>query len=354
MPRRVLIIGSGRHDTVGDSYRRTLAPSYEVRLYSPDAARLPGRFDKAARLVARGALGEPLAFALPGMVRAAEDFRPDLILITHIEAIPPRTVERLRAGRSDVRVVGVFSDHLANFERGYFFSAPYDALFFKDRYIVEKLRSKLGFRHAYYLPQACDPSLHRPVALEPGDENTYGCDITLAGNLHYYRAEALKPLLDKPWTVRLWGDEPGRWFHHPVERWYQHRAVVGDEKCRAMRAAKIVLNNNHWAEIAGTNKRTFEVAAIGAFQLTDTPALKDVFEPEREVAAFETQEEMLDKIAYWLVRDDERARMAERAQRRAHAEHTYAHRWAAKLQALGLPLPDGFPVSLDALKVRAV
>ena len=38
------------------------------------------------------------------------------------------------------KIFGVFSDHIANFGRGYFFTAEYDGLFFKDRYIVEKLR----------------------------------------------------------------------------------------------------------------------------------------------------------------------------------------------------------------------
>jgi len=43
-------------------------------------------------------------------------------------AKPPNT-----AGNARCRVFGVFSDHIANFGRGYFFAANYDALFFKDR-----------------------------------------------------------------------------------------------------------------------------------------------------------------------------------------------------------------------------
>jgi spore maturation protein CgeB len=354
VPQRILVIGSSRHDSVGDSYRRALEQHYQVTLVSPEPPRrLPRWADKAATLAARALTGEPLAFALPSLERAARAFEPELVLVTHIEGLPPRTIEAIRRASPRARILGVFSDHLANFERGYFFVAPYDALFFKDRYIVDKLRAKLGFRHVWYLPQACDPELHQPVPLEPGDEATYGCDVTLAGNLHYYRAEALRPLLDRPWSVKLWGDEPGRWFHHPVERWFQHRPVIGREKCRAMRAARIVLNQNHYAEIAGTNKRTFEMAAMGAFQLTDTPALADVFEPGVEVASFETQSEMLEQIEHWLARPEERAQMAARASVRAHAEHTYAHRWAAKMAVLGVELPPGFPVRADALAVPA-
>ncbi len=358
VPRRILLFGSSRHDSVGDSYLRTLAPHYEVELISPEPrigarVQLPSWTNKAVAFLARGVWREPLAFALPRMVRAVERFQPELVLVTHIQSIPPRTIEEMRRASPGVRVIGVFSDHLANFERGYFFATHYDALFFKDRYIVDKLRAKLSWKHVHYLPQACDPALHRPVELTDEDRWRYGCDLTLAGNLHYYRAEQLRPLLDGRWDCKLWGDEPGRWFEHPILRFFQHRPVVGEEKCRAMRAAKIVLNNNHYAEIAGTNKRTFEVAAIGAFQLTDTPALEDVFDPRTEVASFEGQADMVEKIEHWLGRPDERAAMAEKASARALREHTYAHRWAAKLEVLGIPLPPSFPVRIEELTVRA-
>ncbi len=339
---------------VGDSYRRALAGHYDVRVVAPEPPEaLPRWVRHGMGLVAQAALREPLAFELPRIERAAREHRPDVVLVIPIDAIPPRTIDAIRRASPGARVIGVFSDHLANFGRGYFFTAAYDALFFKDRYIVDKLRGKAGLAHAWYLPQACDPELHRPVPLEPGDEQRFGCDLTLAGNLHYYRAAALAPILERGWTVKLWGAHPGGWFKHPIEGWFQHQPVFGLEKCRAMRAARIVLNQNHYAEIAGTNKRTFEVAAMGAFQLTDTPALADVFDPEREVAFYDGRSEMLDQIAHYLARPEERAAMAERAQRRAHAEHSYAHRWAAKMQVLDLPLPAGFPVDLASLRVRA-
>src|SRR5207249_4029874 len=125
------------------------------------------------------------------------------------------------------------------------------------------------------------------------------------------------------------------WVSHPATRHFTGHYVSGPEKCKAMLAAKIVLNQNHFAEIAGTNKRTFEVAAIGAFQLTDTPALRDVFDPETEVAYFETQRQMLDRVDEFLALPERRAAMAAKARLRARAEHTYQHRWTAHLEVFG-------------------
>jgi len=45
--------------------------------------------------------------------------------------------------------------------------------------------------------------------------------------------------------------------------------------------------------------------------------------------------------------------MANKAQARAHREHTYAHRWAAKMQAVGCGLPDSFPFAPFELAVHA-
>jgi len=358
---RVLLVGSAPFDSVIDSYRRALTPHYEVRhedpfstfggfefkLGTPFGLKLNQGIHYVLRLVAR----EPLAMAEPRLIRAARKFSPEIVLVTCIESLRTKVVAGLRGGNPGCKVIGVFSDHLANFDRGYFFSADYDALFFKDHFIVDKLRSKLGWKHVHYLPQACDRALHRKLPLSDAERATFGCDITIAGNVHPWRAAMLKPLLGR--DMKIWGPPIPAWFEDPITAHCTGRYVAGDDKCKAMLASKIVLNQNHYAEIAGTNKRTFEVAAIGAFQLTDTPALSDVFDPETEVASFQSQREMIEQLDYFLARPELRLEMAERARVRAQAQHTYEHRWVAHLETVGLRPPAGFPVQPESLVVRA-
>lgn len=361
VPRRVFIIGSDKFDSVGDSYRRTLERHYDVALFNPAElipSRLnpwvhqrPTKMNEALGLFSRVVLRDPLALSAPRLRSAVRRFDPDLILITCIESLTPQLISQMRADTPRVKILGVFSDCIANFARGYFFVADYDALFFKDRYIVDKLRAKLRWKHVFYLPQACDPEIHHPVPLTKEDMASFGCDITLAGNVYSFRAAELAPLIGR--DLRIWGDAVPRWLEHPIRQHCIPRYVAGEDKCRAMLAAKIVLNANHYAEISGTNKRTFEVAAIGAFQLTDTPALADVFSPDLEVATFTTQTDMLDKIEYYLARPEVRIEMAKTACERAHREHTYAHRWTAKMVAIGCSVPLGFPVLPDNLTHRA-
>jgi spore maturation protein CgeB len=359
--QRVLLVGEAPYDSVVDSYQRALTLHYEVRVFDPFAVLghvgdtlgpvWGGRVSQATTLLSRAFLREPLALSESRLVRLAREFAPDLVLVTCIADLRPHVVAGLRAGNAHAKVFGVFSDHIANFGRGYFFASDYDALFFKDRYIVDKLRAKLGWTHVHYLPQACDRVLHVNVPLFSEDLARYGCDIALAGNPYLFRNESLRPLIGR--DMKIWGPPPPAWLSHPAARHFTGVYVSGAEKCKAMLASRVVLNQNHYGEIAGTNKRTFEVAAIGAFQLTDTPAIRDVFDPETEVAYFETQKEMLERVDEFLAQPDRRASMAAKAQIRAHAEHTYEHRWVAHLEALGLRPPPGFVVQPGLLSVRA-
>ncbi len=359
---RVMLVGQALLDMMMDSYRRALEPHYDVRVVDPYSAfaDLEKRFlgphwgaqvNRAVATLANLAVGDPIALTESRILREASEFAPDVILTDCLDSLSPRIVAGLRRGNPRALLLGLFGDAISNFGRGHFFAAHYDSLFFKDHYIVDKLRSKLRWQNIYYLPQACDRHIHRPVELTEEDRARFGCDVGIFGNGYLYRAECLRPLVGR--SVKIWGGGLPRWAEHETAPLFTNHYVAGDEKCRAMLAANIALNPNHYAEIAGTNKRTFELAAIGAFQLTDTPALRDVFDPASEVAMYDSADDMLSQIDYYLARPELRAQMAARAHARAHAEHTYEHRWVAMLHAAGLRPPVDFPVQPESLKVFA-
>jgi spore maturation protein CgeB len=83
--------------------------------------------------------------------------------------------------------------------------------------------------------------------------------------------------------------------------------------------------------------RTFEVPGSGGFLLTEAvPHLDEYFAPGNEIAVFETTDELVEQIAYWLDRPSERAAVAEAGHRRALADHTYDRRFATIFAAAGL------------------
>jgi len=271
------------------------------------------------------------------LIGAARNFQPHLILISH-GGLEPSVVRDTRSV-SAAKIAAWYPDHLANLGRQYLLGSDLDAWFFKDPYMVRTFRAKLGL-NAHYLPEACNPLWHHRVELSDADRLRYGCDLVTASNMYHYRARILEPFKD--YDLKIWGCSYPRWLKSALERRYPGVYVAEREKAKAFNAAKIIVNNMHYAEIEGVNQRLFEAAGCGAFQIADDkPALPDLFEPEQEIVTFRTHRELKDKVDYYLAHPEERQAVADRAYLRAHRDHTYENRLEKMFDTLGLLAPEG-------------
>lgn len=256
------------------------------------------------------------------LLRRMRQFQPDICLNVYSD-LEPGVVARLRR-QTEAALVAWFPDHLANLRRQYLLAAPYHCLFFKDPYIVRFVCDKLG-KKAFHLPECCNPLWHRRVELTPAERGFYGCDLTTAANMYYYRALLLEPFAD--YNLKIWGRSSPPWLNSSLRRVCQNHFVAELEKAKAFNAAQIVLNTMHYGEIESVNARVFETAGCGAFQISEyRDALARFFEPETEIVTFRTREELKEKVDYYLARPEERRVIADRAHARAYREHTYQHR----------------------------
>ena len=142
--------------------------------------------------------------------------------------------------------------------------APYDALFFKEPHLVERLRANLGLP-VYYLPQGCNPRWHRPFV--PAGTEPH---LVIAGNMYPSRVRLIDRLIAKGIPLKLYGSGFPRWLGETQAREaHTGRCVFREDKARAFRSAAGVLNTMHPAEVAGVNSRLFEAAGCGAAVLTE-------------------------------------------------------------------------------------
>jgi spore maturation protein CgeB len=87
----------------------------------------------------------------------------------------------------------------------------------------------------------------------------------------------------------------------------------------------------------GLNQRVFDVPASKAFLLTDQKSqLEELFEPGAEVAAYANPLEAREMALWYLARPAERAKISDKAHRRAIGQHLYRHRLAELLKKTGL------------------
>jgi spore maturation protein CgeB len=263
-----------------------------------------------------------------GVIRAIEAFQPNLVVITYGDYAPEMIHEMRQA--SEAKLVAWYPDALSNLGRQYLLASDLDSWFFKDRYMVETFRAKLGL-NAHYLPPACWPVWHRRVQLTEADRRKYGCDLCTASNMYYYRARMLE--IFDAYDLKMWGIGYPPYLVSPLRAHYPGIYVAEGEKAKAFNAAKIVLNTMHYAEIEGVNQRLIEATGCGGFVITEwNPALPELFEPEHEVVTFRTRRELKEKVDYYLAHPEERQEIADRGYARAQRDHIYEKRFDRMLE----------------------
>jgi len=326
-PLRVLVVGSHRFlDSmewhVLDALPRIGAEAefFEAR------ARFAGTRSLAQKVMGKIVnltMREPERLFEARLLAAVERFDPQLVLVLLGNQLSPKTLQQLRS-RTRAPIVCWCQDQMTTLGRQFLLGAEYDAVFVKDRYMQDLFSRMIRSTSFHYLPEACNPRVHRSLELSDQDRVRYGCEVMIAGTLYYYRQEILRQL--EQFDLKVWGNVPD-WLLYRLTRPHMGSEVVGDAKVRAARAARVALNPLHFAEVDGLNCRVFELAGCGAFQIcTAKPVLAEHFQVGSEIETFTSAAELVDKIRYYLDKPEEAAAIAARGQLRAHRDHTYEAR----------------------------
>ena len=255
--------------------------------------------------------------------------RADCEIVINVDSLlVPSVVTRLR--RSGAPVAFWFPDHVANLGRQLMLLAPYDAIFFKEPLLTDRLRAMLDLP-VYYLPEACNPRWHRPVV----PAGTEPC-LVIAGSMYPSRVRLLDRLIAKGIPLRLYGGGFPRWIGETACRAvHTGRYIAREEKARVFRSAAGVLNTMNLAEVNGVNARLFEAAGCGAAVLTDfRSTVPELFEVGKEVLVFHDFDDLVEQATRLLSERGLTARLGDAATQRAHRDHTYDLRVTAILEKL--------------------
>jgi len=265
------------------------------------------------------------------------DFSPDLVLCLAQAPVRAETLDRLRG--QGIRLAYWFVEDLRRMDYWSRLAPRTDAFFVIQREGQDRIRAA-GAPCVRYLPTAALPSLHAPGALTPEERARFGSPVSFVGAGYPNRRRCLARLPDV--GLKIWGNE---WAAAPpvLEPRIQEegRRVSPEETVKIFHATRVNLNlhsSTYHEEVDPhgdfINPRTFELAACRAFQLVDHRTLLEELFTGEEVAVFKDLKELKEKIPYYLDREEERARLAQRAYRRALDEHTYALRMMEMLGTL--------------------
>jgi spore maturation protein CgeB len=292
-------------------------------------------------------------------IKAAREFRPDLVWAEKQEFLRSETLETL---------------HKLGAKLVHFTPDPYFALSWKRTRIMDAALPEFDLlvycksyeRQVYeavgkpilYMPLGFCDKIHRPCPL---DDLRWSCEIGFLGGWEPRRERLLHAIAATGAEVKIRGEywdflRDGRWtprrhlilhqlargdtyrFHRDelLGRAYQGGEVYDCDYARALAGAKIGMGFLRQICSDQHTTRTFEIPACGSMLLADrTDEHQEFFEEGKEAEFFGSAEELLEKVEFYLNNSAARQRVAEAGYCRCiSSRYAYIHRLAATLDTI--------------------
>lgn len=183
-----------------------------------------------------------------------------------------------------------------------------------------------------WLPHAVEPDVYNPAAVytKTDAERRKAADTQRLPKWDWGFVGHLNTDERVAWLDAVFKAFPNGWFgSRRTGRTFERAADIYTQ-------SRIVINEAIKQDV---NMRVFEALATRSFLLTpDVPGLSDLFTDGEHLVTYKDGDikDCLDKMAYWLPRDDERAAIAEAGYRDVLAKHTFRHRAERMLSVMGL------------------
>lgn len=195
---------------------------------------------------------------------------------------------------------------------------------------------KLGLK-AFHL----DFAYHPRTNCRTNVEGRYAKQLAVVANAYpeilgrypgHYRVASMKnlliPLIKENVRVDFWGRG---WNHmagvlgEPVPLEWLHGYLDYLETNKVYSSADIIIGlQNHRTQVT---QRTYEILGAEGFLLTsDTPEIRRLFQPGRDLVVSSSAEETIDLVRYYLKKPAEREKISRQGKETVEKYHTYKHR----------------------------
>lgn len=266
------------------------------------------------------------------ILRRIEKFKPDVVFFPLGSGVWESTLATLKQrGVKLAQWCGLPAKTMLSRDRAVL---KYFDLIFQPANLADGLREAGAIGEIVYIPIGINPEIQRPVQPTAEEYQRYQSDICFMGGLssHYHsaRRQMIEYAIEQGVKIKIWGGRREHFIGSPIlAHW--HGEIWGEEQVKALCSSKIGLNfhvDHEPGELdQGLNVRAFELPACGVFQLLQrVPGVGEFFEEDKEIVCFDSKEEMVDKIHYYLSHDKQRRCIAEAGRQRVLSDHSWANR----------------------------
>ncbi|MDA8234754.1 MAG: glycosyltransferase [Clostridia bacterium] len=277
-----------------------------------------------------------------GLIGDIRTFRPTLVLTLHGGRLPVNVVQAMRRLRIPLALWIVDDPYDFNLSRN--FAPLYDFVFTNEECCVT-VRQRQTRGRVFHLPLGAPDEFFGYETVTP----QYQSDVLISGSAFYNRLWLVDQLAHflKGLQVKIIGQWWHKLAHFNELRPFIHNGFVPPhELAKYYRGAKINLNihrAHNARHIDGRpyrqpinaitpNSRTFEIAAVGGFQITEGRAgLPHYYVTEQEVVTYANPTNLQHKIMHYLQHPNERLEILLKAKQRTLRDHTYQQRLASLL-----------------------
>lgn len=244
------------------------------------------------------------------LVSCAVDFKPNLVIVVSGNRVSRHALLSIKSLTSAVLFHFYNEDFYNRHNTGRFLreaAAVYDHFFTTKSFNVRELPSD-GVVNVSYIPHGYRPNCHYPVKPSSADVARFGADVAFVGTYEVQRAAMLSYLSD--YDLRVWGNNWNQARGLIPKHHIENLAVYCRDLSLVLNCTKINLAFLRKANRDLHTSRTFEIPACGAFQLSErTSEVLCYFDENKEIACFESIEELEDKIVYYLNHEAEREKI---------------------------------------------
>lgn len=297
--------------------------------------------------------------------------QPDaLFAVLRHDTIDKRTIQRISDNTDTVTINWFCDDHWQFESQSRKWTPCFNHVVTTSNTALKKYREH-RFNHVIKSQWGANHALYKPTAGQPIH------DVTFVGQPYGIRSEAIDALQRAGIKVRAWGNgwPSGKLSQDEMIRVFGQsrinlnfadassagrtrlQTIAASHAIGALRDKPLLWRAWDWSQRAAhwdkqrrgqaappprqIKGRTFEVPACGGFLLTQ-PAedLADYLQPGKDCATFETVDELVHQVRYYLSQEDERQAIAKQGYERTLAEHTYTQRFREVFAAAGLDTRD--------------
>ena len=240
----------------------------------------------------------------------------DLLLVDNKSYITKRTLTKIKSISPKTKIVNIITDDPGIGNKRSWRLALETAAFFDMHFVqrvpnIAELKS-YGAKDVALCFRSYDPHFHRPIKLSPEENKVFHAAVGFIGTYEEDRESFIAYLIKNGIPVRVVGDSwaKGKYWNL-VQPFYGGPSIYGEDYIRNINGMDIALHFLRKANRDEQDSRTFEIPACGKFMLAERSPLHTQFFVENEEAVFfDSKEDLLEKVKYYLLHEDERNRIA--------------------------------------------